>query len=213
MDTAVALVNAYLRFNGYMTAPEQPVLVGEGNPTRYRTATDVDILALRFPSSAVVVPRNDDDGVQAATDLEVSLDEQLAVKDGCVDVLIAEVKESRPRLNRALRDPDVLYATLRRIDPGLDAPIEQAARQLIERGETTCRAGDHPWRFRLIAFGSGGAEREGAPFKVMQLRHVSTFLLRCMARHRQVWNDAQFSDPVLDLLHLFDKLELVNVDE
>ena len=58
MDTCVALVNAYLRFNGYVAIPEQPILVGEGKPYRYHTATDVDILAVRFPNAAVVVPRD-----------------------------------------------------------------------------------------------------------------------------------------------------------
>ena len=57
MNTCVALVGAYLRFNGYVTVPEQPVLIGEGKPYRYHTATDVDILAVRFPNAAVVVPR------------------------------------------------------------------------------------------------------------------------------------------------------------
>lgn len=213
MDTAVALVSAYLRFNGYMTAHEQPVLVGEGEPVQYRTATDIDVLAVRFPSSAVVVP-HDAGSVKVADDLEVALDPALGVRPGCVDVLVAEVKEGKPRLNRTLRDPDVLYATLRRVDPGFaNDRIERSVRQLIAEGEATCRTGggERPWwRFRLLAFGTGAADPEGGPFEVVQLRHVAMFLLRCMSRHRKVWNDARFSDPVLDLLHLFDKLELVN---
>src|SRR5690606_6296795 len=58
MDTAVALVGAYLRFNGYISLPEQPILVGQGRPWRYHTATDLDILAVRFPHAAVIVPRD-----------------------------------------------------------------------------------------------------------------------------------------------------------
>ena len=47
MDTAVALVQAYLRVNGYFTVAEYPVLdaTGPGGP---RTITDLDILAVRL---------------------------------------------------------------------------------------------------------------------------------------------------------------------
>lgn len=47
MDTAVGLVQAYLRVNGYFTVAEYPVLdaTGPGGP---RTITDLDILAVRL---------------------------------------------------------------------------------------------------------------------------------------------------------------------
>lgn len=50
MDNAVALVQAYLRLNGYLTVTEFPVLV-EGGPDGVRTLTDLDVLAFRFASS------------------------------------------------------------------------------------------------------------------------------------------------------------------
>ena len=55
MDNAVALVQAYLRVNGYFTVSEFPVIElrrREG----YQTATDLDILAFRFPGSGRLVP-------------------------------------------------------------------------------------------------------------------------------------------------------------
>lgn len=208
MDTAVALAGAYLRVNGYVAIPEQPILIGEGRPWRYHTATDVDLLAVRFPRAAVVVPRNESGRSRPEDDLQLAVDPLLGLKGGAVDVIIAEVKESRPRLNPALREPDVLYATLRRIDPGFDAPIEGAVEQLIERGDTTCPAGGRRWRFRLVAFGVGDPIHEGGPFAVIDLGHAARFLVQLIGRHRKVWNDAQFGDAVLDLFHLLDKVGL-----
>ena len=47
MDTAVGLVQAYLRVNGYFTVAEYPVLDAAG-ADRPRTVTDLDILAIRL---------------------------------------------------------------------------------------------------------------------------------------------------------------------
>lgn len=203
MNTCVALVGAYLRFNGYVTVPEQPVLIGEGRPYRYHTATDVDILAVRFPNAAVVVPRAygamDDD-------LQLDVDSILNIYKETVDVLIGEVKTGRPRLNEGLREMDVLYATLRRVDPGFDSPLEETIQKLIRHGEAQCEAAGKRWRFRLVAFGEGQPALEGGPFMVVQLRHVAAFLMETMRGHHEVWKDAQFGDTVLDLMHLFDKM-------
>ena len=206
MDTSVALVNAYLRFNGYVSIPEQPVLVGEGRPYRYHTATDVDILAVRFPNAAVVVPR--DNGAAQGDDLQLEIDPILDLRIDAVDVIVGEVKQSRPRLNPALLERDVLYATLRRVDPGFDAPMENTIHELQQKGEAWAEAGGRRRRFRLYAFGEGAPVVETGRFSTIQLSHVAHFLIRCMRDHHQVWRDAQFGDPVLDLLHLFDKLGL-----
>lgn len=208
MDTAVALVGAYLRFNGYISLPEQPILVGEGRPWRYYTATDLDLLAVRLPNAAVVVPRDDGAGGADDQDLRIEPDPILDLHDGTVDVLVAEVKEGRPRLNDALRSPRVLEAALRRLDAGFDESFERIVGRLIRDGETTCTAGGYRWRFRLVAFGDGEAVAEGGPFRAIPLRHAARFLIRCMAEHRRVWRDAQFGDTVLDLLHLLDKIGL-----
>lgn len=203
MNTCVALVGAYLRFNGYVTVPEQPVLVGQGKPYRYHTATDVDILAVRFPNAAVVVPR---EYGAVEDDLHLEIDDVLELQEDTVDVLIGEVKSGKPRLNEGLRDPDVLYATLRRVDPGFDAPIHETIQHLIRNGEAMCKSSGKKWRFRLVAFGEGQPALEGGPYMVVQMRHVARFLLQTMREHHQVWKDAQFGDPVLDLLHMFDKM-------
>jgi hypothetical protein len=203
MNTCVALVGAYLRFNGYVTVPEQPVLVGEGKPYRYRTVTDVDILAVRFPNAAVVVPRASG---EVDDDLHMDIDPVLDLEKNAVDVLVGEVKSGRPRLNDGLRDPSVLYATLRRVDPGFDHPLTETIDKLIRHGEARCHSAGKRWRFRLVAFGEGQASPEGGPFMVVQLRHVAGFIMQRLRDHHDVWKDAQFGDSVLDLMHLFDKM-------
>jgi hypothetical protein len=203
LNTCVALVGAYLRFNGYVTVPEQPVLIGQGKPYRYHTATDIDILAVRFPNAAVVVPR---EYGTVEDDLHLEIDSMLELEDETVDVLIAEVKSGRPRLNDGMREPDVLYATLRRVDPGFDVAIDETIDCLIRNGEAQCKAAGKKWRFRLVAFGEGQPAPEGGPYMVVQMRHVAAFLMKTMREHHLVWKDAQFGDPVLDLLHMFDKM-------
>ncbi|MEZ6317235.1 MAG: hypothetical protein R3B49_00575 [Phycisphaerales bacterium] len=47
MDTAVSIVRAYLQANGYFTMTEVPVIEATG--TVVRSATDLDVLAVRFP--------------------------------------------------------------------------------------------------------------------------------------------------------------------
>jgi hypothetical protein len=203
LNTCVALVGAYLRFNGYVTVPEQPILIGQGKPYRYHTATDVDILAVRFPNAAVVVPR---EYGAVADDLHLDIDPTLELEEDTVDVLIGEVKSGRPRLNDGLRDKDVLYATLKRVDPGFDVALDETIQHLIRNGEAQCKSAGKKWRFRLVAFGEGQPAPEGGPYMVVQMRHVAAFLMQTMREHHQVWKDAQFGDPVLDLLHLFDKM-------
>lgn len=203
MNTCVALVGAYLRFNGYVTVPEQPVLVGQGKPYRYHTATDIDLLAVRFPNAAVVVPR---EYGTVEDDLHLDIDPMLDLHDDTVDVLVAEVKSGRPRLNEGMRDRDVLYATIRRVDPGFDVPLDETIEALIRHGEANCKASGKKWRFRLVAFGEGQPAPEGGPYTVVQMTHVAAFIVKTLNEHHQVWKDAQFGDPVLDLLHFFDKL-------
>jgi uncharacterized membrane protein YedE/YeeE len=52
MDTAVALVEAYLNVNGYFTVAEYPVLEASRHGG-VRAATDLDVLAFRFPGAGI----------------------------------------------------------------------------------------------------------------------------------------------------------------
>ncbi len=50
MDHAVSLVQAYLQLNGYFTSAEYPIMQSAGKGS-FRTVTDIDILAFRFPGA------------------------------------------------------------------------------------------------------------------------------------------------------------------
>ena len=56
MDMGVALVQAYLRVHDYFTVSEYPVLEARRHGD-HRMATDIDILAVRFPQACQLVPR------------------------------------------------------------------------------------------------------------------------------------------------------------
>jgi hypothetical protein len=55
MDTAVALIETYLGVNGYFTVTEYPI-IETARSGGYRTVTDLDVLAVRFPGAGVVIP-------------------------------------------------------------------------------------------------------------------------------------------------------------
>ena len=55
MDPAVGMVESYLRVNGYFTVTEYPS-VEAPKYGEYRTATDLDVLAFRFPGAGRLVP-------------------------------------------------------------------------------------------------------------------------------------------------------------
>ncbi len=54
MDHAVSIVEAYLQINGYFTVAEFPVIESLASG-QYETATDLDILAIRFPGAGRLV--------------------------------------------------------------------------------------------------------------------------------------------------------------
>ncbi len=82
MDAAVSLVETYLRINGYFTVTEFPVVeLPEG--ADYRIATDLDILALRFPTARRMVPGDDDEESWAA-----GLDPALGIGGDEVDMIV-----------------------------------------------------------------------------------------------------------------------------
>jgi hypothetical protein len=56
MDTAVALVQCYLRVNGYFTVSEYPVIEALDG-AQHREMTDLDILAFRFPHAGHLIAR------------------------------------------------------------------------------------------------------------------------------------------------------------
>jgi hypothetical protein len=203
MNAGVRLVQSYLFLNGYFTVSELPVirqLRGGG----FQEVTDLDLLALRFPGAEYVVPRG---RPVTRDDLRLAGDPLLLDGSVLVDVLIAEVKEGKARVNDALRSPEALETALRRVGcvpvPLMDATVLG----LRQKGEVHLPAGEAgvDVRIRIVAFGDGppGA-RNG--YVVIPMKHVAEFVSKHLDRYHDVLSPADLGDTALGLLHLLRKL-------
>lgn len=202
MDSAVALVQAYLHINGYFTVTEYPVIEAMRHGG-YRTATDIDILAVRFPHAGRLVPHP---GKRGRPKPEVyETDPELGALDDVVDMLVGEVKHGRAELNRGARDAAVLRAVLTRFG---SCPVSHADRMIegLLRHGSILTPSRH--RVRLVAFGGSHEGAIGHGVKVMTLSHVVGFIRTYLHDHWEVLHHAQFTDPGLDLLMVLEKLGL-----
>jgi hypothetical protein len=202
MNTAVAIVQAYLHLCGYFTATEYPVIesVRHGG---YRMATDLDVLAVRFPNARRVVP-----GVSrraAASDASAPEPILAAVPDR-VDMIIGEVKEGQAELNRAARDPRVLRIVLTRFGCCDDAYAAHAVDELLRQGAADLSHGSVAGHYvRLVAFGSRAADHLGYPCEVVLLGDVIEAIQTYLRQHWDVIRHAHFKDPALSLLMTLEK--------
>ena len=140
MDHAVALVQAYLRVNGYFTVSEFPVIVAAA-AGGYRTATDLDILAFRFPGAGGMSPQENVPGA-------ITPDPALGVRGDHPDMLIGEVKEGRAELNAAATDPAVLRTVLIRFGCCAPEAVDDIVETLRHRGRAPIPVGHE---VRLVA--------------------------------------------------------------
>lgn len=149
MDTAVALVQAYLRVNGYFTVSEYPVL----EATRaggFQSATDLDILAVRFPGAGSEII-----GARAAAKAHaahLAPDPALGVAAEQPDMLVGEVKEGRATLNAGATDAGVLRAVLVRFGCCSREEAPAIVKRLIRQGWTPLPTGPR-LRLKDPAFG------------------------------------------------------------
>ncbi|MFZ5481150.1 MAG: hypothetical protein ACOZNI_30595 [Myxococcota bacterium] len=186
MDSAVALVQAYLRVNGYLTVTEYPVV----EATRYgapRALTDLDVLAFRFPGAGRLV------GERFVTD------PALRCPSEAPDMLIGEVKEGNAELNRAGRDPAVLTAALARFGCCGPAHAAETVRELLRHGQATT---GHGHRVRLVVFASAG---EVPHVLTVHLARVIDFLRDYV---RESWAEllaGRPKDPALDWIVIEEK--------
>jgi hypothetical protein len=203
MNAGVALVRAYLELNGYFIASELPVIAGKRGG-RYEEITDLDALAVRMPLAAQVIPRG---RPGPEDDVRIGPDPLLDPSDEAVDVLVAEVKEGRARMNDATRTPRALYAALSRVGCVPPERMDSVVGRLVGEGEVRLASGQGPvpCRIRLVAFGEGDTgDRDG--YEVISLAHVAQFVQRHLERYHDVLHPADLRDPVLGLLHLLRKL-------
>lgn len=195
MDSAVALVQAYLQLNGYFTVAEFPVVADAAD--NVETITDVDLIAVRFPLAQPL-------GASPAHSARP--DPRLGVSDDAMDLLICEVKEGRGRVNPNLNRADTLRATLERI--GCCAPdhLDHHVRALFQRGVadmghaagTRCRA-------RIAVFAGRAGDAHRAPL-VISLSHAAREICRFLLEHRAALHAMRVTQPALAYLHLLDKL-------
>lgn len=200
MDTAVGLVSAYLQLNGYFVQTEVPILERvEEEPPRFRQTTDIDVLAVRFPSSAHLgEPRE-----RARWAGIVTVDPSLGSPEQEMDVIIGEVKEGQSRMNPNLRTATVLEATLWHTGGCTGEDLEETVGRLLETGEaqtTHCHGGTQ--RIRLIAFGGTRPDEPKANYRVVPLEDILGFLRETVAENEEIFKVIDTKDPALGMLLL-----------
>lgn len=194
MDNAVALVQAYLRINGYFTVTEYPVFEATKGGG-YSAATDLDVLAFRFPGAGRRLAGGADGPGGFAPD------PILGAPGDRPDMIVGEVKEGKAELNRAARDPRVLAAVLARFGccPGDFA--ERVAAQLVRTGRA--KTGGH--EARLVAFGVRVDAAASPRYHRVSLGHVTDYLERYIREHWDLLHHGQFKDPAFGFLVTLEK--------
>jgi hypothetical protein len=197
MDHAVALVETYLRVNGYFTVTEYP-LVEVCRYGNYRTATDLDLLAFRFPGAGRLVPFQ---LTKAATESFVS-DPLLGAPADRPEMLIGEVKEGHAELNAAAREPAVLRAALTRFGCCTPEHVPPVVQALLQQGRAQTPCGHV---VRLIAFGSVPPSSNSGKYTVVSLGHVQEFMEAYIREHWDVLSHTQFKDPAFGFEMVLEK--------
>lgn len=196
MDPAVGLVQAYLRVNGFFTVTEYPVV----KRTRQgaRVLTDLDVLAIRFPSGGRWVQQQSGEWGTFETDPALPESSEHLV------MILGEVKEGKAVFNRNAFDPDVLEAVLRRYGCCHDG-IRETALALSRKGcLTTPMEHGSNCEIHTMLFGGTDSPKHSKTHYV-SLRHVSEFLASTVWRNADLFVAAQPKDDVLDLISVLVK--------
>lgn len=199
MDKAVAIVQAYLNVNGYFTVVEYPVL--EGAPHGgWRTTTDLDVLALRFPGAGRST--NGHKGKHMRGNLVFEPDPILGAPPDMPDMIVGEVKEGRAKFNPAARNPKVLATALARFGCCDVAEASKITQKLVHKGQVETRRGH---RIRMVAFGSRADEPDQLAERVIAMGHMVEFLRAYLDEHWEALGQAQFKGEALGFLALLEK--------
>lgn len=198
MDQAVALVQAYLRVNGYFTVSEYPIIV-PAESGGYRAATDLDILALRFPGAGPMNPQEEPPASGAGS---IEPDAALGIRADRPDMIIGEVKEGRAELNGAATDPAVLRAVLTRFGCCPPEAADEAVQQLRRRGRAALPDGHE---VRLVAFGATIDRQHGGHYFRVSLGHIVKFLENYVERYWESLRVGESKDPAFGFLILMAK--------
>ncbi len=199
MDTAVALVRAYLNVNGYFTVVEYPVLEAERDG-HARSVTDLDVLAVRFPGAGHEVVRGRGHG--PIGDHVFEPDAVLGCPSDRPDMIVGEVKEGAARFNAATRNRAVLEVALARFGCCPPGRARDLATQLITDGRVESGSGH---AVRMVAFGSSREAGATGRWTVVPMSHVVAFLRSYIREHWAVLHHAQIEDPAMGVLALLEK--------
>lgn len=203
MDNAVALVETYLRVNGYFTVTEYPV-VEAARHGGFRTVTDLDVLAFRFPGAGRLVAGNRGTDSNLSQSDNYRPDEVLGCPGDQADMLIGEVKEGRADLNRGARDPAVLKTVLSRFGCCQPRDVPSVVEVLLNKGRAKTHCGH---TVRLVAFGSVKAD-PSPPCRVITLDHVRRFLQDYIHENWDLLRHAQFKEPAFGFLVMLEKARM-----
>lgn len=201
MDNAVALVQAYLHVNGYFTVAEYPILEVLKH-AGYRSVTDLDILAFRFPNAGRVVRSAGNKSSSYVAEEAYVPDPALGIAGDQTDMLIGEVKEGTAQMNVGATNPMAVEAALVRFGCCAFTDAQEVARTLLRKGHITLPASGH--NLRMVAFGSV-KDGDNSAYRTISLGHVARFLQGYIRQHWEFVRHAQFKDPVFGFLVTLEK--------
>jgi hypothetical protein len=198
LDHAVSLVQAYLQLNGYFTSAEYPVVAASSGTRRYRTITDIDVLAFRFPN----FPRPGVEGKPLSAGGAAKPDPGLGIPEDRIDMIIGEVKEGRVNFNTSARDPEVLATVLGRFGAtrGDETRIIEGIRS---KGEIAIE--ESGYQVRLVAFGAMPPGDEVPPCRIISLGRVLQYLQNYVRVNWTMLRQCQFKDEALGFLMTLEK--------
>jgi len=201
IDVGTQLVQAYLQANGYFTVADYPLLE-VAKSQQLRSVTDLDMLAVRFAGQFAT--KQKEKQTKVIGPMVLSPDTALACPQQGTDMIVAEVKQGRARVNPASRNPKVLGAALTRFGCCDPADAERVVSELLQQGHTKLM---HGHKIRMVLFASTG-ESAPAGWHLVHLEQVFIFLDKLLHQHQFRWRATDFHDPALAWLALLQKSKL-----
>jgi hypothetical protein len=193
MDNAVALIQTYLQLNGYFTLTELP-LYRKVRHQHYVSATDLDILAVRFPNAGHY------NLAKGACELLAGrYDTYLGGDPNGIDMIIGEVKEGKGRINKAGDRIDVLCSGIMRFGCCDSTAAHQAAVELMRNGVSRLPSGH---TVRLLVFASEFMKDD---IHQIAISHVIQKLQEYVQDHFDILKTSDLKDPILGLFTLLKK--------
>ena len=198
MDTAVELVEIYLRLNGYLTLSEWQIQT-LSDSGRWQTLTDVDIFGLRLPGDVYLADVHD---TQRRESMRMT-GELLMLEEDTADVIIGEVKEGEAVFNPAVAHHETLHTALHRIGWLYgEGDLEKIIGDLGEHGVCyTPARGGGTVRTRLVAFG----QAPQLTINTVPIGKILERLTTIFETHDELLRSMKFSNPAAATLNLLHK--------